>query len=43
MAAQARDILDRIFTQLKSKHEEKRYHAAEELHDLVVTTARGTL
>lgn len=41
MALQARDTLDRIFTQLKSKNEEKRFHAAEELHDLVVATARG--
>lgn len=41
MATQARDSVDRIFTLLKSKSEEKRYAAAVELHDLVVSTSRG--
>ena len=41
MALQPHTTLDRIFLQLKSKSEDKRYSAQAELHDLVVSTARG--
>lgn len=33
--------MDRVFLQLKSKSEDKRYAAQGELHDLVVSAARG--
>ena len=41
MALQANNLLDRVFANLKSKNEEKRYSASVELYDLVLSTARG--
>jgi FKBP12-rapamycin complex-associated protein len=40
-AAPGTDVLQRIFTDLKSRNEESRFRAANELRELVVTLHRG--
>ena len=41
MAMLPQSAMDRVFVQLKSKSEDKRYNAQVELHDLVLSAARG--